>query len=71
MKKPPQSSKISIEFDGKNYSATYSVASKVVTVHSFYGSRATQGGGSGATAVARMLLREILQGAKERGELTT
>ncbi|MGE8451061.1 MAG: hypothetical protein ACN6OP_10675 [Pseudomonadales bacterium] len=63
------SSTVTVEEDGVSYEATYTVSSKVVTVNSFYGSSSTQVGGSPAHSVARMLFREILRGAKARGEL--
>ena len=61
---------VSVEFEGKTYSANYTVRSKVVTlVHPMYGGGATQIGGSTEQSIARILLREALQGAKARGEL--
>lgn len=71
MKRQPQSFEIAVEFQGKTYSASYSVSSKVVTIHSVFGSTSTQVGGSTAVAVARMLFFEILNGAKARGQLNT
>ncbi len=71
MKKQPQSFEVDTVFEDKKYTASYTVSSKVVTVQSFYGSASTQVGGSGAPMVARILFREILQGAKSRGELAT
>jgi hypothetical protein len=59
---------ISIEFEGKTYSATYTLESDVVTVSSLYGSASTLQGGSGALTIARILLYEILSGAKGRNE---
>jgi len=69
MRKEPKSFSVTIEFDGKTYSATYTVSSRVVTVTSLYGSLSTQVGGSRSDVVARMLFHEILRGAKSRGEL--
>jgi hypothetical protein len=60
---------VSVEVDGTVHEATYSVSSKVVTVQSSYGSTSTQIGGLSAETVARILLREIVAGAKARGEL--
>ena len=61
---------VSVEFEGKTYSAQYAVRSKVVTlVHPVYGGGATQIGGSTAQSIARILLREALQGAQARGRL--
>jgi hypothetical protein len=68
MRKQPQSFEISIEFEGKNYTARYYVASNVVTVHSAFGTNSTHVGAS-AKFTAQILFREILQGAKSRGEL--
>ena len=62
---------MSLDFEGKTYEATYSVTSGVVTVQSVHGSSSTQIGGSRAEIVARQLLREILEGAKSRGELSS
>lgn len=59
----------SVEVDGTVHEATYRVSSKVVTAHSPCGSNSTQIGGLSAEAVARILLREIVAGAKARGEL--
>ncbi len=69
MRKQPQSYDVTIEFEGKSYSTTYSVSSKVVTVNSFYGPASTQIGGSTAEIIARTLFSEILRDAKSRGEL--
>lgn len=65
----PTAFSVSVEVDGTVHEATYSVSSKVVTVQSPYGSTSTQIGGLSAEAVARILLREIVAGAKARGEL--
>ena len=67
--KNPTSRSIAVEFDGKSYSATYSVDSKVVSVECPYGSRSTQIGGSTAESVARLLVREIVADAKSRRKL--
>lgn len=64
-----QSYPISIEFEGKTYSATYTVESGIVTVSSLYGSEATLQSGSGAQNIAGVLFRAILLGAKERKEI--
>ena len=68
-KRQPQRFEVSLEFEGKTHTASYFVQSKVVTVESAYGSNATQVRGSPAHSFARILFREILQGAKSRGEL--
>jgi hypothetical protein len=49
---------------GAAYDGTYTVQSKVVTVESIYGAGSTQVGGLPALAVARVLLHEIVAGAK-------
>jgi len=69
MKRQPQSFNVTVEFEGKSYSASYSVSSKVVTLESDYGTTSTQVGGSTAQGVARMLFVEVLNGAKARGRL--
>jgi len=68
-RKQPQNYEINLEFEGKNYSATYSVSSNVVEVDSMYGTKRTQIGGSTAKIIARTLFREILRDAKSRGKL--
>ena len=69
MKKMPVIEEVTVEIEGKSYTAGYSVVSKVVTVHAAYGSASTQVGGSSAKTVARLLLSEIVRGARARGEL--
>jgi hypothetical protein len=69
MRKQPMTFSVSVDVDGTVHDATYSVSSKVVTVQSPYGSNSTQIGGSSAEAIAGLLLREIVAGAKVRGEL--
>ncbi len=69
MKRQSVVSTVSVEVDGKAYDGTYTVQSKVVTVESIYGAGSTQVGGLPPQAVARLLLREIVVGAKARGEL--
>jgi hypothetical protein len=68
-KQPPISHSLSVEIDGKTYPGDYSVSSGVVTVQSMYGCGSTQIGGSTASSIARVLLREIVEGAKARGEI--
>lgn len=68
-KRPAQRHEIFLEHNGKKYQAHYYVENNVVTVQSAYGSTSTQVGGSTAEVVARILLREILDGAKSRGEV--
>jgi len=69
VKTQPTTFNVSVDVSGTVHHATYSVSSKVVVVQSPYGSRSTQVGGLSADAVARVLLREIVEGAKARGEL--
>jgi hypothetical protein len=69
MTRQPMAFSVSVAVDGTVHEATYSVSSKIVTVQSPYGSNSTQIGGLSAEAVARILLREIVAGAKARGEL--
>jgi hypothetical protein len=69
MQKQPERTEISVEIDGKRYSGSYSVSSGAVTVDSVHGGRKSTHVGASAEATARMLLREILQAAKDRGEL--
>jgi len=68
-KKQPQGSEISVEFEGKSYSGSYSVSLGAVTVQSAHGGPVSTHVGALAESTARMLLREILQAAKARGEL--
>ena len=67
--KQPQKSKVSVDFEGKRYSASYFVSSGAVTVESEYGSATTHWEGPKAEFMARQLLREIVHEAKSRGEL--
>jgi hypothetical protein len=57
-----------MDFEGKSYEASYFVESGVVTLESFYGHQSTQVGAN-AEMTARMLFRELLDGAKARGKL--
>jgi hypothetical protein len=67
--KQPQKSKVSVDFEGKRYSASYFVSSGTVTVESEYGSATTHWEGPKAEFMARQLLCEIVHEAKSRGEL--
>jgi hypothetical protein len=67
-KKQLQKSKVSVGFEGKRYPSSYFVSSGVVTVESEYGSLRTHDGPK-AQFIARQLLREILHGAMNRGQL--
>lgn len=68
-KKQPQEFKVDVDFEGKIYSAVYIVSTGTITVQTEYGSLTTHGSGPNIKFLARQLLREILQGAKSRGEL--
>jgi hypothetical protein len=68
-KKQPQEFKVDVEFEGKVYSAVYVVSAGTITVQAEYGSLTTHGSGPNIKFLARQLLRDILQGAKSRGEL--
>ena len=67
--KQPQKSKVSVDVEGKRYSASYFVRSGTVNVESEYGSATTHWEGPKAEFMARQLLREILHEAKSRGDL--
>ncbi|MFX1740048.1 hypothetical protein PXJ20_32580 [Paraburkholderia sp. A1RI_3L] len=60
---------VAVEIDGSVYEGEFRVESKVVTVDAPFGSGSTHVGSQAPVAVARMLLREIVVGAKARGEL--
>src|SRR5688572_22273095 len=64
-KKPPRS-KVSVEFEGKKYSATYYTTGRMVIVESAYGNEGMQRGGSKPEDVARMLLIQLLRAGKSR-----
>lgn len=69
MRRQPETYAVTVEVNGTTFDGLYSIQSKVITVHSSYGSTSTQLGGSPAPVLARMLLSEIVAGAKARGEL--
>ncbi|HBC88791.1 MAG TPA: hypothetical protein DCZ94_17755 [Lentisphaeria bacterium] len=71
MEKRLQSFEVDIVFEGKKYSASYTVSSDVVMVDSSYGYKSAQVDGSKPDMVACWLFQEILQDAKSRGELAT
>ncbi|WP_413215424.1 hypothetical protein [Paraburkholderia kururiensis] len=60
---------VTVEIDGSVYEGEFRVESKVVTVDAPFGSGSTHVDSQAPVAVARMLLREIVVGAKARGEL--
>jgi hypothetical protein len=64
-----QKYKMSAEFEGKTYSATYYVTGRMVIVESSYGRDGTQRGGSNPEDVARRLLLQLLRAAKVRATL--
>src|SRR5215468_10006977 len=61
---------IETEFQGKTYSADYSVISGMVNVASIHGSRSIPVGRSKPEITAQWLHREILEEAKSRGEIS-
>lgn len=60
---------VAVEIDGRVYEGEFRVESKVVTVDAPFGSGSTHVGSQAPVSVARMLLREIVAGAKARGDL--
>ena len=62
-------SKVSVEFEGKKYSATYYTTGRMVIVESAYGRESQQRGGSQPGEIARILLYQLLRAAKSRGTL--
>ena len=72
MRRTKDSSTFTIEtkFQGKTYSANYSVISAMVKVASIHGSRSIPVGRSKPEITARWLHREILEEAKSRGEIS-
>ena len=72
MRRTKDSSTFTIEtkFQGKIYSANYSVISGMVKVASIHGSRSIPVGRSKPEITARWLHREILEEAKSRGEIS-
>jgi len=65
----PVSAEVSTDVGGKIYTARFTVASKVVTVHMVYGTKSTQIGASSGRDVAKRLLAQIIREAKAQGEL--
>ena len=61
---------IETKFQGKTYSANYSVISSTVKVASIHGSRSIPVGRSKPEITAQWLHREILEEAKSRGEIS-
>jgi hypothetical protein len=61
--------RISVEFDGKRYSATYYTNGRLVIVETAWGKEGRQRGGSKPEDVAGILLVQLLRAAKSRGAL--
>ena len=59
-------SKVTIDLDGTTYTGQMTVARRMVTVSTVYGSKSMQQGGSQADAIAGALLREIVREEKAR-----
>jgi len=68
MSKNSNRHEINLEFEGKQYFATYSIKNGVVKLNSEYGTLSTQIGGSTSEIIAKTLFREILQNAKPIGK---
>ena len=60
---------LEVEFEGKSYTVTYSVANRMITVYAGFGSKSTQVGGSPPGVLARIIGRELLEEAKKTGLL--
>ena len=54
-------SKVTIDLDGTTYTGQMTVARRMVTVSTVYGSKSMQQGGSQPDAIAGALLREIVR----------
>src|SRR5271157_5526163 len=57
---------LTVEFEGKEYSATYTVTAGVLTVYSAYGWKATHSSPGADSSIAHLMVREMLEGAKSR-----
>jgi hypothetical protein len=70
-KQPPPKEKFTLEFEGREYEGTYIEERGVVTVWSaeYGGPKSTHTTPGYPLHVACLLLRELLQGAKEAGKL--
>ena len=69
MPKQPPTGSVTVEFEGKKYTGSYHVASKVVTVRYLHHLLSTQLGDMAGEQIAKILLREILENAKAGGEV--
>ena len=59
--KQPTHQEMTVEHEGKTYSATYWIERSIVTVSSFYlGQKSAQLGGMTALALAQLLLHELI-----------
>ena len=67
-KQRPPSIPVSIEWEGKKYSGSYYVEKKVITVSGDWGMKSTQVGHSPPELLAQIMLRELTQEAKARGQ---
>ena len=59
-------SKVTIDLDGTTYTGQMTVARRIVTVSTVYGSKSMHQGGSQPVAIAGALLREIVREEKAR-----
>ena len=59
-------SEVRVEINGKTYLGRIEVSGETVTVHTAQASKSTQIGASPVASIARILLREIVQGKKQR-----
>lgn len=69
MPKQPPTGSVTVEFEGKKYTGSYHVASKVVTVRYLHHLLSTQLGDMTGEQIAKILLREIVENAKAGGEV--
>jgi hypothetical protein len=58
------SHRVTIEFEGREVSGTYSVSRGMITVSTLYGRKSTQVGGSTSASLARIMLRELAREGK-------
>ena len=59
-------SRVTIDLDGTTYTGLMTVARRMVTVSTVYGSKSMQQGGGQPDAIAGALLREIVREEKAR-----
>lgn len=60
---------LEVEFEGKTYRVTYSVANRMVTVRTAFDSKSTQVGALPPEFLAKTMARELLEDAKRKGLL--